>query len=123
VSRPALLADPAHAPATPDVCRYPNEYPARLRRHFDGLFRSLAGFDWRDSLAAVTIPRLVIHGARDNTPREGNEEWVAGRPEARLLVIEGAGHWPHYEQRGRTLAAIASFLGGDWPAEARAIPR
>jgi pimeloyl-ACP methyl ester carboxylesterase len=123
VSRPALLADPAHGPATPDVCGYPNEYPARLRRHFDGLFRSFDGFDWRDSLAAVGIPRLVIHGARDNTPLDGNEEWVAAHPEARLLVIDGAGHWPHYEQRGRTLAAIATFLAGSWPAEARAIAR
>jgi 3-oxoadipate enol-lactonase len=121
VSGPALLADPAHAPPTPDVCRYPNEYPQRLRRHFDALFRSFDGFDWRDSLAAVTIPRLVIHGARDNTPLAGNQEWVAGLPEARLLVIDGAGHWPHYEQRTRTLAAIATFLEGGWPAGARAI--
>ena len=44
-------------------------------------------------MAAVTVPRLVIHGARDNTPLAGNREWVAGQANVRLLVIEGAGHW------------------------------
>lgn len=122
ISSPALFSDPAHAPATPDVCRFPNEYPGALAEYFGALFRSIDAFDWRDSLAAVTIPRLVVHGARDNTPLAGNEEWVAGQPNARLLVIEGAGHWPHYERRGETRAAIATFLNGAWPSEAKAIP-
>lgn len=61
--------------------------------------RSIEGFDWTDSLARVAkVPRLVIHGARDNTPLAGNREWVAHQPNARLLVVEGAGHWPHYER-------------------------
>jgi pimeloyl-ACP methyl ester carboxylesterase len=118
----ALLADPAQAPATPDVCRFENEHPQQLNVYFSALFRSIDGFDWRDSLTAITIPRLVIHGARDNTPLGGNEEWVAGVPNARLLVIEGAGHWPHYEQPETTLGAIASFLGGAWPAGAATVP-
>ncbi|MGH7615462.1 MAG: alpha/beta fold hydrolase [Gemmatimonadales bacterium] len=122
VSAPALFADPARPPAKPDVCRFPNEYRSRLSVYFDALFRSIDAFDWRDSLPAVTIPRLVIHGARDNTPLIGNEEWVAGQPNARLLVIDGAGHWPQYEQRAATLAAIATFLRGDWPAEAKVVP-
>jgi pimeloyl-ACP methyl ester carboxylesterase len=122
VQGPPLFADPAHAPATPDVCRYPNEYPGRLGPYFGALFKSLDGFDWRDSLSAVTIPRLVIHGARDNTPLAGNWEWVAGQANARLLVVEGAGHWPHYEQRDVTLRAIDAFLSGGWPQDAVAVP-
>lgn len=122
VSEPPLFADPLHRPATPDVCRFPNEYPDRLNRYFGALFRSIDGFDWRDSLAVVTVPRLVIHGARDNTPLAGNEEWAAGQPTARLLVIDRAGHWPHYEQPDSTLSAIATFLAGGWPAGARVVP-
>jgi len=121
VTGPALFADPAHPPTTPDVCSIPNEYPERLGQYFQALFQSLDGFDWRDSLGAVTIPRLVIHGARDNTPLDGNREWVAGQANARLLVIEGAGHWPHYEQPKATLAAIDTFLSGAWPQGAIAV--
>ena len=121
VSDPPLFADPARRPATPDVCRFPNEYPSRLRGYFGALFRSIDGFDWRDSLSGVTIPRLVIHGARDNTPVVGNEEWVAGQTNARLLVIDSAGHRPHYERPTSTLTAIATFLRGDWPAAARVV--
>lgn len=84
---------------------------------FGALFRTLGDFDWRDSLPRVTIPRLVIHGAADNSLLQGNREWVRGQPNARLVVIERAGHWPHYEQAARTLAAIATFLAGAWPAD------
>lgn len=118
VTGPALFAEPATRPRTPDVCGFPNEYPGRLANYFGTLFQSIDGFDWRDSLAAVTIPRLVIHGARDNTPLEGNEEWVRGQPNVRILVIERAGHWPHYERAAETIAAIEAFLEGRWPAGA-----
>jgi proline iminopeptidase len=118
VSAPPLFANPATRPSTPDVCRFPNEYPARLGAYFGALFASIDGYDWRDSLSSVTIPRLVIHGARDNSPLVGQEEWVAGQSNARLLVIENAGHWPHYEQPGETLAAIRTFLRGSWPDRA-----
>ena len=64
----------------------------------------------------------MIHGARDNTPLAGNREWVAGQANARLLVIEGAGHWPHYEQPDVTLRAIDAFLSGTWPPGAIAVP-
>jgi pimeloyl-ACP methyl ester carboxylesterase len=113
----ALFADPASLALTPDYCVHPNEAPARLGVYFGALFQSIDGFDWRDSLASVPIPRLVIHGARDNTPLEGNREWVQGQSNARLVIIDGAGHWPHYEQPRRTLAAIETFLRGQWPAD------
>jgi pimeloyl-ACP methyl ester carboxylesterase len=122
VSDPAMFASPGNRPATPDVCRHRNEHPDRIGPYFGRLFESIDGYDWRPSLGRVTIPRLVIHGRADNTPLAGNEEWVAGQPHARLLIIEGAGHWPHYEQPRATLAAIAEFLNGAWPAAAATIP-
>jgi pimeloyl-ACP methyl ester carboxylesterase len=122
VTGDALFADPSVRARTPDPCVWPNESPVRLARYFEALFTSMGNFDWRDSLAKVDIPRLVIHGAQDNTPLEGNREWVAGQPNARLLVIEGAGHWPHYEQPAATLGAIDTFLRGEWPPAAVAVP-
>lgn len=118
LTNPALLHDTALVARLPDACRWPNEYPGRLGAYFGGLFASIDGYDWRDSLRAVPIPRLVIHGASDNIPLEGNREWIASQPNARLLVIDGAGHWPHYEQQGPTVGAIIAFLRGEWPAGA-----
>ncbi|HEX6434232.1 MAG TPA: alpha/beta hydrolase, partial [Gemmatimonadales bacterium] len=107
VYTPPTFGDPARARLAPDVCGYPTEWPDRIGGYFGALLQSIEGFSWTDSLSRVArIPRLVIHGARDNTPVEGNREWVAGQPNARLLVVEGAGHWPHYEQPEVVLPAI-----------------
>ncbi len=87
------------------------------------MMQSIEGFDWTDSLDNVArVPRLVIHGARDNTPLAGNREWVADQPNARILVVEGAGHWPHYERPAQVIPAIDRFLGGAWPEESVAVP-
>ncbi len=117
VDTPVMFADTSLWRLAPDVCEYSNESPHRLAVYFGALFRTLGDFDWRDSLPLVTIARLVIHGAADNTPLEGNREWVTGQPNARRVVIQGAGHWPHYERPSQTLAAIATFLSGRWPPD------
>jgi proline iminopeptidase len=115
VTMPASFGDTRFIAQVPEVCAFPNEWPSRLAPYFDALLGSFGDFDWRADLSRVRIPRLVIHGERDNIPLEGNKEWVARQPEARLLVIPGAGHWPHYERPGETLGAIESFLEGQWP--------
>lgn len=122
ITRVALFHDVAKAALPPDVCIYPNEHPERTGPYFGALFRSIAGYDWRDELAQVTIPRLVIHPLQDNIPLAGNEEWVRGQPNARIMVIDGSGHYPHYEQPEQTLEALATFLDGEWPAASRALP-
>jgi pimeloyl-ACP methyl ester carboxylesterase len=115
VEIPALLADKSHARLIPDVCTSANEYPDTLRAYFDRLFTSIDGFNLVPSLAQVTIPRLVVHALQDNIPLDGNEEWVRGQSNARLLLVEGSGHFPLYEQPEKTLQAIATFLDGGWP--------
>jgi pimeloyl-ACP methyl ester carboxylesterase len=87
----------------------------QLQAYFATFLKSIEGFDWRSDLARVTIPRLVIHGARDNTPLDGNQEWVTGQPNARILVVPDAGHWPQYERPELTVPAIRTFLDGAWP--------
>ena len=119
VSVPPLLADPAGAARVPDVCGSPNEHAEALGAYFGALFSTIDGYDWRSSLSSVAIPRLIIHGDRDNIPLAGSEEWVRGQPNARLVLIGGAGHFPVYEQPEATLAAIAAFLDGAWPPDAR----
>lgn len=115
VTLPVSFADPATAAQVPDVCVYRNEWPANLGPYFRALLGSFGDYDWRSALPGVQVPRLVIHGAEDNIPLEGNQEWVMGQPNARLLVVPGAGHWPHFEQPEMVLSAIDTFLDGSWP--------
>jgi pimeloyl-ACP methyl ester carboxylesterase len=121
VDLPALLADTRNVTLIPDVCTSANEYPETLGGYFAGLFKSIAGFDLVPSLGKVQIPRLVIHPLQDNIPLAGNEEWVRDQPNARILTIDGSGHFPLYEQPEKTLRAIATFLDGEWPSGARVI--
>lgn len=122
VTMPPIFADTTKAALVPDVCDSPNEHPETVGAYFGKLFESIVGYDWRDELATVPTRRLVVHGAKDNIPLEGNREWVAGQPNARLLVIENAGHMPHYEQPDETISAIDAFLDGSWPEGAVAVP-
>ena len=124
VETPASFGDTALARLAPDVCEWRNEWPSRLVPYFRVFLGSLGSFDWRPDFARVQVPRLVIHGELDNTPLAGNCEWVIGQSNARLLLIRGAGHWPHYERPGETLPAIRAFLDGRWPeaTDPRACP-
>ena len=122
VTTPPLFADPANARLSPDVCDLPNEHSAAIGAYFGALFGSIDGYDWRADLPKVTIPRLVIHPLQDNIPLAGSREWVAGQANARILTIDGSGHYPHYEQPDATLAAIADFLDGRWPQGAERLP-
>lgn len=82
---------------------------------------SLGEWDWRPSLRAVTAPALVIHGTADVLPVEGAREWAAALPNARLLLLEGVGHFPYLEAPERFFAALDEFLQGRWPEDSRAI--
>ncbi len=118
----ATFADPVSALEVPDVCVHSNEWPTTLAPYLEALLASYGDYDWRPDLRKVTQPRLVVHGAWDNIPLESSKEWVAGQPNARLLVLQKAGHWPHYEDRGAVLDAVEAFLSGDWPPGALPVP-
>lgn len=112
------FADPAHLSATPDPCRFPNEYPDSLNLVFAPLLASFRGYDWRDDLSRLTMPRLVIHGSEDAFPLEGSREWIPAGADARLIVIAGAGHFPFVERADAYREAVEVFLRGGWPEAA-----
>jgi proline iminopeptidase len=122
VSLVAFVADPRDAEKLElDSCRFANEQAERQGPWWGALFGSMGDWDYRREAAALTVPRLVIHGERDFIPIGGSREWAAGNPNARLLVIPGVGHFPHVEKPDVYFPAVEQFLSGGWPAEAVAV--
>ncbi|MET9889214.1 alpha/beta fold hydrolase [Streptomyces sp. NPDC006465] len=67
--------------------------------------------DYRDTLAAVQSPVLIVVGADDAyTPVADAEVIHALVPHAILTVVDGAGHLPGAEQPGLFNAALLDFL-------------
>jgi pimeloyl-ACP methyl ester carboxylesterase len=107
-----MLAD-YNVTALPDVA----EHVLSMMRATDprGAAAALRGRaerpDYRDTLAAVQSPVLIVVGADDvYTPVSDAEAIHALVPHAVLAVIEGAGHLPGAEQPGRFNAALLDFL-------------
>lgn len=63
-------------------------------------------------LGAVTAPTLVVMGELDPDfadPR-AEADWIAGRLDARVLLVPEAGHYPHAQQPELVTTAITEFL-------------
>jgi pimeloyl-ACP methyl ester carboxylesterase len=114
------LADPATAAQILGMLDLtsPHEDPAKIGAWAAKATGGQGGWDWRGEAAKVTVPVLTVHGVRDNIPLGASREWVHSFPDARLLVIEGAGHYPHFEQPDVFVAALGTFFDGEWPADA-----
>jgi proline iminopeptidase len=73
----------------------------------------MRGWSVMDRLGEIGVPTLVIAGHDDFLfPPESQALLAAGIPDARLRIIERAGHNPQSERPAETLAAVADFLAG-----------
>jgi len=87
--------------------------PGRMR-----VLQAMAKSDPGDAgaqLAKVTCPILVIEGSADPDwadPRAEGERILAGLPDGlgELVVIEGAGHYPHVQTPDQVLELVIPFL-------------
>jgi proline iminopeptidase len=71
----------------------------------------MRGWSVMDRLGEITVPTLVIAGHDDFLfPPESQALLAGGIPNARLRIIERAGHNPQSERPAETLAAVADFL-------------
>ena len=71
----------------------------------------MRGWSVMDRLLEIYVPTLVIAGHDDFLfPPESQALLAAGIPNARLRIIERAGHNPQSERPAETLAAVADFL-------------
>jgi len=63
-------------------------------------------------LGSVRVPVLVVWGAADRIyPTEYGEAFAKAIPDARLVVLDEAGHLPQLEAPSALLAAVQDFVG------------
>jgi haloalkane dehalogenase len=72
--------------------------------HYDALWRS------RDALRAR--PSLIVWGMKDRAfPPRLLERWREALPDAQIVELGNAGHWPQEEAPGEVLQSLRAFLG------------
>jgi proline iminopeptidase len=85
----------------------------RPEAHRFAVTRLTNGWSVMDRLGEIEIPTLLIAGREDFLfPPQHQEQLVAGIPNARLRIVERAGHNPHDEQTDEVMEAVAGFLDG-----------
>lgn len=106
-----------------DLCVGGKESVRQQRSLNAHVWRSLGDYNVVSQLAIVKAPVLVIHGASDVIQLRGSEFWASGYPNARLLVIQNAGHVAHVETPDIFFPAVETFLKGNFPAETKKVER
>lgn len=73
-------------------------------------------------LAQVQAPVLVVMGSKDPDFKDSRAEasYVAERLSGTVLMIDGAGHYPHAEMPEKLAPALMRFLAGPSPHDQRA---
>lgn len=93
-----------------DVCAAPPEALRNGAVVSAAVLRPFGDWDWRADFREIHVPVLIIHGEKDPIPAASAAEWKAAFPEAELVIVEGAGHFPHVEQPAAFKAAVKAFL-------------
>ena len=69
--------------------------------------------DFSTDLENIAVPTLLVWGDCDAfTGRSEQDELSRAITTSRLVVYEGAGHSPHWEEPQRFAGQIASFVAG-----------
>ena len=90
--------------------------PEGIRNYFvvnDATFASLGDWDFRPVLKRLTMPAMVIEGELSiPSTVESARIMAAALPEAALLLIPNAGHYPQVERPEVFFPEVAKFLAG-----------
>jgi haloalkane dehalogenase len=66
---------------------------------------------WREAERLRRVPSLIVWGLKDSAfPPAFLDRWRTLLPDARVAVLERAGHWPHEEDPHSVIAEIEAFL-------------
>jgi pimeloyl-ACP methyl ester carboxylesterase len=93
-----------------------NEWPENIFPRGARAMESLGEWDWRDDAKRLTMPLLGIQGAAD-IAADSAREWAECAPNARVVMMEGVGHFPAFEDPDRLFSIVHQFLKGEWPSE------
>jgi pimeloyl-ACP methyl ester carboxylesterase len=118
---PVYLGNPDRASqVSTEFCENENESPSRFLWRVDKTMRSLPRhWDFTRKAMAIRAPTLVIQGDQDfAVSPDGARRWAEIVPNARLIMLSGAGHLTYIERSDRVLPALMRFFLGDWPPEA-----
>lgn len=89
-------------------------YEARPQAEIFGFGHLMKGWTVMDRLGEIRVPTLVMAGRDDFVfPPEHQGQLAAGIPNARLEIIERAGHNPHDERTTEVMAIIRDFIPTD----------
>lgn len=97
-----------------DLCERP---PDRIRSSQPGEGIGIPGNepDFRDELAAIDAPMLVVHCEDGPIAMSAPEAWVEALPNAALFSMPTGGHLPWIDRPEVFFPAVDLFLRGTWP--------
>jgi len=99
-----------------DPCALPNEWPTSLASLMQRIYASLGStWDLSDRVRRVRAPTLVVHGLEDLVLPNAARLWGTLVEDARVLWLDGVGHFPWLEDPARFFPAVDAFLCGEWP--------
>lgn len=58
----------------------------------------------------ITCPVLIINGAEGYPHRIGQDDTLAHFGDARMITVDGAGHWVHHDRLEEVVGAVDTFL-------------
>jgi pimeloyl-ACP methyl ester carboxylesterase len=104
---PEYAADPANYETYAKVAeQYPAPIPTLM-----GQLSAILAHDTSERLGEIAVPTLVVHGTADRLLESVNGELLARLiPDARLELIEGAGHMFFWEQPARSARLVREHV-------------
>lgn len=94
------------------AARSDNAFAAFEQWQRDQVRRTGLRTDYRDRLADIAVPVLIVHGGNDSAvPVAHARDAAAAIPGATLNVVAGAGHWVQRDQPDLVGSIMLSFLG------------
>jgi pimeloyl-ACP methyl ester carboxylesterase len=84
---------------------------------FDNYIRAWPPYDMsRDDIrylwTRITCPTLLVYGGESWASNPEADGRAAHFSNARVVVVEGAGHWVHHDRLDRFVAEVEGFFGG-----------
>ena len=102
------IARPIPAAAFEKLVRDALKVPAHVWKE---AYKNRMNEDFTSEIRKIQAPTLIIWGDRDKkTSRNEQEALLNGIPNSRLLVYQGTGHEPHYEEPERFASNLVTFV-------------